>query len=101
MIGDSLLRSAKFSDLVVAIFYCILGVVMSLIILGIALTTSSYTQIDFPTGNDGMYGFVMKSVQTRVPLSNAGGSTVSPPPYNADYTTFGVSAGAPINPTAY
>lgn len=70
---------------------------MAFVLLGIALTTAAYTQIEFPTGNDGMYGFLMKSVQPRVPLANSNGRTVSPPKYNPTYQTFGVDTGAPVD----
>jgi hypothetical protein len=72
-----------------------------MIIIAVAFVTSAYFQVDFPTSNDGAYGFVMNSVKTRVPLANSGGSSVSPPPYNPSYMTFGVDPGAPINPTAF
>jgi hypothetical protein len=97
----SIFRGIRLQDVVVASVYVIVGTVLSLILLGVILLTASYTQVEFPTGNDGMYGFLMKSVQTRVPLAKAGGGTVTAPAYNPQYATFGVSSGAPINPTAH
>lgn len=101
VLGDSILRKTTFQDIAIAAFYSIIGVILALLILGIALTTAAFTQIEFPTGNDGTYGFLMKSVQSRVPLANSGGGTVSPPAYNPQYQTFGVDTGAPIDPMFY
>lgn len=101
MIGDRIFRNTSFNDFLIALFYCIMGVILGLVILVIALTTSAYTNIEFPTRNTGAYGFLMKTVQSRVPLARVGGGTVSAPPYNSDYSTFDVSTGAPIDPTAY
>lgn len=101
MIGDGILRSNRISDLWIALFYSVVGIVIGLVLIGVALVTAASTNVEFPTSNDGAYGFLMKSVQTRVPLASVGGTTVSAPAYNAAYSEFGVSSGAPINPTQY
>lgn len=101
MLGDNLLRSNTIQDFGVIFVYSIVGIVLGFILLVVTLLFSSYTVVEFPTSNDGAYGFLMKSVQTRIPLSNSGGGTVSPPPYNPNYATFGVDPGAPINATAF
>lgn len=89
------------SDLFTLLIYTILGVLIALGILFIAFVTASYSKIDFPSTNDGIYGFIMLDVINRVPLSTSGGGYVTQPPYNPNYTTFKISSGAPINPLAY
>lgn len=73
---------------------------MAFVLLLVALTTAAYTQVLFPTGDNGQYGFLMTAVQKRVPLANSGGVSVTQPPYNSSYSTFGDS-GSPINPSQY
>lgn len=101
MLGDSVLRGARPRDFIAILVYSILGTLIGLGLTVIAVITAAYTTVEFPTSNEGQYGFLMKSVQPRVPLANSGGGTVSAPPYNSGYTGFGISPGAPINPIAF
>lgn len=101
MIGDSVLKNTTLHDIGIICVYSVVGIAIGLIILGFAIVTSTYFQVEFPTNNDGAYGFLMKSVQTRVPLASSNGQSVTPPTYNPNYQTFGVDSGAPINASAY
>lgn len=94
-------NGARPRDFIAILVYSIVGILIGLALTALALVTAAYTTVVFPTGNDGQYGFLMKSVQTRVPLASSNGATVTAPPYKSDYTEFGVSPGAPINPIAY
>lgn len=100
VLGDSLLRGTTLKDVAIAFVFCVIGAISAIALLVIALTTAAYSQIEFPTNNEGQYGFLMTSVQSRVPLQNSGGSLVTPPPYNSTYSQLS-DTGAPIKANAY
>ncbi len=85
----------------IAVFYAVVSVMIGMVLIAVALVTASYINVEFPTGDTGDYGFLMKAVQPRVPLARVGGSAVSQPFYNPQYTTFGISPGAPISPAEF
>lgn len=100
MLGDSILRGTRPVDFLALVIYSIIGILIGLVLVVIAYITAQYTNVEFPTGNDGQYGFLMKSVQPRVPLASVGGGTVSAPSYNSEYNVLGAT-GSPIDPTMF